>query len=177
MKARLALSTAISTDPDILFIDEALSVGDVKFQRKCFDMIDQLRMKGRTIMLVSHDLNTVSSFCDKALLLDEGRIVQYGEPREVTKEYYHLLYCKTSQEPDFHVMSTADQEIGKSDVLRQRALERLQLTKELSEAPYELRVGNRKEAEVLDFGIMDQEGNRVTLLTSGEKYKFFLSAS
>ena len=176
MKARLAFSTAISTDPDILFIDEALSVGDVKFQRKCFDMMDQCRVKGRTIILVSHDLNTVSSFCDKAMLLDGGRIVKYGEPREVTKEYYHLLYCETKEEPDSESSSLPQRQIKENEGLRQWARQRLHLPEKSSEAPYELRVGKRKEAEIIDFGILDQKGNRVTYLTSGEKYKFFLYA-
>jgi lipopolysaccharide transport system ATP-binding protein len=174
MKARLAFSTAISTDPDILFIDEALSVGDVKFQRKCFDVIDQFRAKGKTIMLVSHDLNTVSSLCDKALLLDAGRIVKYGDPREVTKEYYHLLYCEPEPEPDSEGLSLSQPDSKKNEGLRQWARQRLHLPEKSPEAPYELRVGNRKEAEIIDFGILDQQGNRVTFLTSGGKYRFFM---
>ncbi len=176
MKARLAFSTAICMDPDVLFIDEALSVGDVKFQRKCFDIIDQFRSKGRTIMMVSHDLNTVSSFCDKAMLLDEGRIVDYGEPREVTREYYHLLYCDTKKTPEAQADSRPQQNLEERNGLQQWAKQRLRLTAENSEAPYELRVGGRKEAEVIDFGILDSNGHRVTLLNSGETYKFFLHA-
>jgi lipopolysaccharide transport system ATP-binding protein len=174
MKARLSFSTAISTDPDILFIDEALSVGDVKFQRKCFELIDQFRAKGRTIMLVSHDLNTVSSLCDKAMLLDKGRIVKFGDPREVTKEYYHLLYCETKPEPNAEGPSLPQLDSKENEGLRQWARQQLHLPEKSSEVPYELRVGNRKEAEIIDFGILDQKGNRVTFLASGEKYRFFM---
>ena len=176
MKARLAFSTAISMDPDAFFIDEALSVGDVKFQRKCFDMISQLRADGKTIILVSHDLNTLSSFCDKAILLDEGRLLSYDEPRAVAKDYYHLLYCEMEKPPDTAAAGSPSPENGERDDLRQRARQRLQLSAESTEAPYELRVGGRKEAEVIDFGILDQHGERVTLLNSGERYKFFMYA-
>jgi len=130
MKARLAFSTAICMDPDVLFIDEALSVGDVKFQRKCFDIIDQFRSKGRTIMMVSHDLNTVSSFCDKAMLLDEGRIVDYGEPREVTREYYHLLYCDTKKTPEAQADSLPQQYPEERNGLQQKATQRLRFSVE-----------------------------------------------
>ncbi len=176
MKARLAFSTAISLDPDAFFIDEALSVGDVKFQRKCFDMISQLRAEGKTIILVSHDLNTLSSFCDKAILLEEGRVLSYDEPRAVAKDYYHLLYCEMEKPPDADTAGAAAPENGERHDLRRRARQRLQLSAESSEAPYELRVGGRKEAEVIDFGILDQHGERVTLLHSGERYKFFMYA-
>ena len=176
MKARLAFSTAICMDPDVLFIDEALSVGDAKFQRKCFDMISQIRAKGKTIILVSHDLNTVSSFCDRAILLNEGRIIKDGEPREVIKEYYHILYCATEEEKDYGASNIIEQEVKEKDNLRQWAQQRLHLPKDLPEAPYELRVGDRKQAEIIDFGILDQKGNRVTLLNSGKRYKFFLYA-
>jgi lipopolysaccharide transport system ATP-binding protein len=176
MKARLAFSTAISTDPDVLFIDEALSVGDAKFQRKCFDIINQFRSQGRTIMLVTHDLNVVSAFCEKAMLLDEGQIVMYGEPREVTREYYHLLYCETAKPLDSESVGPLRHKIEERHKLIQSAKQKLSLTEKTSEAPYEMRVGGKKEAEIIDFGILDQKGNRVTLLKSGDRYKFFLYA-
>ncbi len=174
MQARLAFSTAICMEPDILFVDEALSVGDVKFNRKCFNTISQLRAKGKTIILVSHDVNTVGSLCDKAILLDKGRILSYGEPRDVTKAYYQLLFSETEKEGDLGDSGIARPEAGERDELRQWAQQQLCLAAEASNNPYEMRCGARKEAEVMDFGILDQAGNRVTLLTSGEKYTFFL---
>lgn len=174
MKARLAFSTAICMDPDILFIDEALSVGDVKFNRKCYDMINQLRAKGRTILLVSHDLNLVSNFCDRAILLDKGQIVSHGEPRDVTRVYYQLLFCGVERPGVLDSISNLPQEERERDDLRQKAKQRLYLGEKASEASYEMRCGDRKEAEILDFGILDQEGNRVTMLTTGEKYTFFM---
>ena len=177
MKARLAFSTAISMDPDILFVDEALSVGDVKFNRKCFNTINQFRENGRTILLVSHDLNVISSFCDKAILLDQGRIVADGDPRDVTRIYHQLLYCELEEEKEEGgTESIPRQETDDRDELRQWAKEQLSLSELVPDAPHEIRCGSRKEAEILDFGILDQKGNKVTLLTSGEKYTFFLNA-
>ena len=69
MKIRLAFSTAIQTDSDIFLIDEALAVGDIKFQRKCFDFFKRIKKEGKTILFVSHDLDSIRKLCNKALLL------------------------------------------------------------------------------------------------------------
>jgi lipopolysaccharide transport system ATP-binding protein len=176
MKARLAFSTAICMDPDILFIDEALSVGDVKFNRKCYDMINRLKAKGTTILLVSHDLNTICNFCDQAILLEKGGVVSQGKPRDVTRVYFQSLFCEIEKAEELSGTSILRQEPGERQELRQEAEQRLGLEGRTTETPYELRCGGREEAEVIDFGILDQEGHRVTLLNSGEKYNFFLYA-
>jgi lipopolysaccharide transport system ATP-binding protein len=177
MKARLAFSTAISMDPDILFVDEALSVGDVKFNRKCFNTINEFRNKGKTILLVSHDLNIVSSFCNKTILLDYGQIVAYGEPRDVTRIYHQLLYCDAPKDLEHEAEGAPAQEADEKNGLLATARERLSLTESATEAaPYEIRCGGRNEAEIIDFGILDQKGNKVTMLNSGERYTFFLHA-
>jgi ABC-type polysaccharide/polyol phosphate transport system ATPase subunit len=176
MKARLAFSTAISMDPDILFVDEALSVGDVKFNRKCYNTINQFRDKGRTILLVSHDLNIISSFCNKTILLDAGRIVAYGEPRDVSRIYHQLLYCEPAAGEAGEAAGPAGREAGDREKLREKAKEHLSLAEVPADAPYEIRCGARKEAEIIDFGVLDQKGDRVTHLTSGERYTFCLYA-
>ena len=92
MQARLTFSTAISVDPDILIVDEALSVGDAKFQMKCFGRISDLRRQRKTILLVSHDVNTITSFCDHAIILERGRVHAAGHAREMTSMYQQLLW-------------------------------------------------------------------------------------
>ena len=143
MKARLAFSTAISLDPDILFVDEALSVEDVKFNRKCSNTINEFREKGRTILLVSHDLNVVSSFCDKTILLNEGQILVYGDPRDVTRIYHQLLYCQEKEEAT-EVSGLAARETEERDELRERAKEHLHLAQMPDDAPYESGAGIEK---------------------------------
>lgn len=91
MQARLTFATAISVSPDILIIDEALSVGDAKFQIKCFERIKQMQRSGVTILFVSHDINAVCSLCDRAFLLEGGRIVVDDEPGRVSDRYLVML--------------------------------------------------------------------------------------
>lgn len=92
MKARLTFSVATSVEPDILIIDEALSVGDARFALKSFDRIQAFKQQGRSILLVSHDINQVTRFCDHAILLDRGRVVECDEPSKVGKIYHELLF-------------------------------------------------------------------------------------
>jgi len=87
MTLRLAFSTAIQTDPDILLVDEILSVGDGEFQQKCNEKIAQLREDNKTIVYVSHDLDTVLSLTTRCMLLEKGKIVQMGDTPGVVETY------------------------------------------------------------------------------------------
>jgi len=92
MQARLTFATAIAVDPDILIVDEALSVGDARFQLKCFDRLRLLREQGRTILFVSHSVELVTNLCDRALLLERGRLLEDGPTADVTAAYHRLLF-------------------------------------------------------------------------------------
>jgi lipopolysaccharide transport system ATP-binding protein len=87
MVLRLAFSTAIQTNPDILLVDEILSVGDKEFQLKCNEKIAQLRKDNTTIVYVSHDLDTVQDLTSRCILLEKGKIIQIGDTREVVDTY------------------------------------------------------------------------------------------
>lgn len=91
MFMRVAFSTAISVDPDILVIDEALSVGDARFQEKCFRKFRDFQSAGKTILLVTHDRSAVPRLCTHGLLFHRGRLVCMGSPKEVTDRYSYLL--------------------------------------------------------------------------------------
>lgn len=93
MFVRLAFAVAISVDPDILVVDEALSVGDELFQRKCFGRIEQMRARGATILFVSHSSTTVLEVCDRAILMDGGEKLASGSPRQIVGRYQKLLYA------------------------------------------------------------------------------------
>ncbi|MCS1394246.1 ABC transporter ATP-binding protein [Lysinibacillus boronitolerans] len=86
MYVRLAFSVAISVDPEILIVDEALSVGDIRFQQKCLRKIEELK-KDKTILFVSHDLLQLNKFCDRLIWVNEGKIVGDGDPEEISKQY------------------------------------------------------------------------------------------
>lgn len=92
MYIRLAFAVAISVQPEILIVDEALSVGDEAFQRKCFSRIEELKRSGCTILFVSHSASSIVQLCDRALLLDEGELLTSGAPKDVVALYQRLLY-------------------------------------------------------------------------------------
>lgn len=91
MYVRLAFSVAINVDPDILIIDEALSVGDFRFKQKCLRKINQFRESGKTILFVSHDQSSVINFCTRAIWLLDGVIHQSGDPGEICKDYISYM--------------------------------------------------------------------------------------
>lgn len=93
MYVRLAFAVAINVRPEILVVDEALSVGDEGFQRKCFAKIDALRDAGATVLFVSHSASTVVDLCDRAVLLDRGELLTQGTPKQVVAKYQKLLYA------------------------------------------------------------------------------------
>lgn len=99
MYVRLAFAVAINVSPDILVVDEALSVGDEAFQRKCFARIDAIRKAGATILFVSHAASTVSELCNRALLLDHGELLTQGSPKYVVSRYQKLLYSPADKYP------------------------------------------------------------------------------
>ncbi len=92
MAVRLAFAVQACIEPDILIVDEALSVGDEKFQRKCFDYIEGLRENGCSILLVTHSTATVEKFCQRGVLLHQGRVHGVGPAKEIVDQYHALLY-------------------------------------------------------------------------------------
>jgi lipopolysaccharide transport system ATP-binding protein len=97
MVVRLAFSVAISVEPEILVVDEALAVGDEVFQRKCFSKIEEIKSSGATILFVSHSGGTVVELCDRALLLDRGELLLDGTPKFVMEQYHRLIYANENQ--------------------------------------------------------------------------------
>jgi ABC-type polysaccharide/polyol phosphate transport system ATPase subunit len=108
MLVRLAFSVAIRVDADVLLIDEVLAVGDASFQQKCFDAFARLSREGRAIVFVTHDMGAVERFCDRAMLIEAGRVIELGDPEKVTRRYNDVNFARLSapqpdqaaQEPD-----------------------------------------------------------------------------
>jgi lipopolysaccharide transport system ATP-binding protein len=94
MYARLAFATAISTDPDVLLIDEVLSVGDAAFQSKCYDKINEYKQKRKTIVFVSHSLGTIEEICDECLFLHKGNFESIGATEDVISDYLSFVSQK-----------------------------------------------------------------------------------
>jgi lipopolysaccharide transport system ATP-binding protein len=158
MQARLAYSTAASVQPDILIVDEALSVGDAKFQRKCYRHMESLRAEGRTILFVSHDPRPITGFCDRALLLEQGQVIADGQPRSVLNEYNRLLFNEAA--------STSGIAHG-CKYLGPRNGAGLDGA---SNAPQESRAGDGR-AEVREVALVDQLGQTLPTLETGGAYR------
>jgi ABC-type multidrug transport system ATPase subunit len=98
MFVRLAFAVAIHVDPEILLVDEALAVGDLIFQHRCINRIRKMRQEGKTILFVTHDLQALVRFCDKAILLDKGRKIGEGSPADVAHQYQALVFDRERKE-------------------------------------------------------------------------------
>jgi ABC-type polysaccharide/polyol phosphate transport system ATPase subunit len=97
MYVRLAFATAVQVDADILLIDEVLAVGDAAFQQKCFDEFTRLQSAGRTLLFVTHDMASVERFCNRAMLLERGQVVDVGEPSSIARQYNQLNFRSMRQ--------------------------------------------------------------------------------
>ncbi|MBP0028170.1 ABC transporter ATP-binding protein [Roseofilum sp. Guam] len=97
MFVRLAFAVATSVEPDILVVDEALSVGDEAFQRKCFARIQDIRDRGGTVLFVSHAASSVVELCDRAILMDKGEIILSNKPKFVVSKYQELIYAPSDK--------------------------------------------------------------------------------
>ena len=98
MFVRLAFAVAINIDPDILVVDEALSVGDVFFQSKCYRKFDEFKEQGKTILFVSHDLSSISRYCDRAILLNKGKMMAEGAPAAMIDLYKKVRANQVDEE-------------------------------------------------------------------------------
>ncbi len=98
MHVRLAFSVMIQVQADILLVDEILAVGDASFQQKCFDVFFQMRAEGRTVLFVTHDMGAVQRFCHRAMLLERGKVVAIGDPKDVADRYLELNFEDVGQE-------------------------------------------------------------------------------
>lgn len=98
MFARLAFSCAINVEPDILIVDEILSVGDLRFQAKCFKKFKEFKKKGVTILYVGHDVSIMRTFCDRCIWLNQGEIVDEGEPTYISAKYVEYMYVNDNED-------------------------------------------------------------------------------
>ena len=108
MFVRLAFAVAINIDPEILIVDEALSVGDVFFQAKCYHRMDELRRNGTTILMVTHDLGSVMKYCDRVILLNKGEKVSEGLPGDMVDLYKKILAGRFTEEDQRYAQHQAD---------------------------------------------------------------------
>jgi teichoic acid transport system ATP-binding protein len=156
MFMRLAFAIAINVDPEILIVDEALSVGDIMFQAKCFRKFQQFKDNGKTILFVSHSLSSILQYCDRVVVLHKGKLFAEGEPGPMVDLYKQLLVSNIDDNSVNFVSSEAKQKIvWKESLLTSRNA---------------IEYGNRK-AEIFDFGIFDVRGNLTSILESSHRFE------
>ncbi|MBA3672441.1 MAG: ABC transporter ATP-binding protein [Gemmatimonadaceae bacterium] len=100
MSIRLGFATAIQVAADILLVDEVLAVGDAAFQQKCFEEFNRLKAEGRTVVFVTHDMNAVERYCDRAMLIERGNVKMIGEPHAIARAYNELNFGRLVHEQD-----------------------------------------------------------------------------
>lgn len=155
MFVRLAFAVAINIDPEILIVDEALSVGDVFFQAKCYHKFDEFKEAGKTILFVSHDLGSIAKYCDRVVLLNKGKKMAEGEPKEIIDLYKQVLVSQAeNRELDEEQPTVSDVTDTQDTACEGHWKDTLMLN------PNVLEYGD-KEAEIIDFAIIDDK-NRIT---------------
>ena len=155
MFVRLAFAVAINIDPEILIVDEALSVGDVFFQAKCYHKFDEFKEAGKTILFVSHDLGSIAKYCDRVVLLNKGKKMAEGEPKEIIDLYKQVLVSQAeNRELDEEQPTVSDSTDTQDTTNEGHWKDTLMLN------PNVLEYGD-KEAEIIDFAIIDDK-NRIT---------------
>lgn len=166
MYTRLAFSVAISVDADVLLVDEILAVGDVNFQQKCLKKMRQLRDSGVTIVYVTHDTNTVKTFCTRAMWIHEGKILRDGEAGETVDAY--LAYMNKEK----------IDELGKEQEKEEQNREEQKKEQDTSEAEEEAPVDDNHfgsgEVIVSEAYMLNEFGKKTTVLKRGEKVSLMI---
>lgn len=162
MFARLAFSVAISVDPDILIVDEALSVGDVFFQNKCYRRFEEFRDKGKTILFVTHDMGSVIRYCNRCVLLNAGKKVGEGKPQEMVDLYKRIMVGQWDENEEKN--STIENSIDSTNINVNR------LWKEQISTNPDMEVYGDGRAEIIDFGIFSDSGNIGNNVYKGDYY-------
>ncbi|MDE7224964.1 MAG: ABC transporter ATP-binding protein, partial [Acetatifactor sp.] len=153
MFVRLAFAVAINIDPEILIVDEALSVGDVFFQAKCYRKFEEFKKKGKTILFVSHDLSSISKYCDRVYLLNQGELLGEGTPKKMIDAYKQVLvgqYEETGPEPESGGEARQNPEL--------------------------LEYGTH-QAEILEAYIMDERDMRVNTILKGSSFSIHMKVA
>ena len=171
MFVRLAFALAINVEPEILIVDEALSVGDVFFQSKCYRRMEEIREKGTTILMVTHDMGSIIKYCDRVVLLNKGNFVAQGEPGHMVDLYKKILANQMdSLEEELEEMNdfSGEQEQGHQKDKAHGHTEGL-MKERISINANRTEYGDGR-AEIYDLGLFDQRGNLTNLLLKGENF-------
>ena len=189
MFVRLAFALAINVDPEILIVDEALSVGDVFFQSKCYRRMEEIRQKGTTILMVTHDMGSIIKYCDRVVLLNKGEFIAEGPAGRVVDMYKKILAgqlealkeeleqerqsgnSREARPVEKTVQGTEKgrQTVEMSDFSGGMGLDSRLMKDQLTINSDRTEYGDGR-AEIVDLGLLDQKGNVTNLLLKGEMF-------
>ncbi len=158
MFARLAFATAINVEPDILIVDEALSVGDMAFQVKCFKKFQDFKEKGKTILFVTHALDTVIRYCSKGIVIDNGEKVFEGNSKLAVDTFKKVL------SGDFY----------KKEKKKKTEIPKNKLLKSFFKQHKDIDIYGNAKAEIIDYGILDEDGNPTSILEYNRPFQIVM---
>ena len=162
MFARLAFSVSIAVEPDILIVDEALSVGDMAFQMKCFKKFQDFQTQGRTILFVTHGLDTIIRYCTRGIVIDGGKLIFDDSPKVAVDTFKKVL------SGNFHEEGTSTEEDSDDIVDGHGQL------KEFFERHVELDTYGNGKASIVDYGILDQRNKPSAILDYNSEFKIVM---
>ncbi len=172
MFVRLAFAVAINIDPEILIVDEALSVGDVFFQAKCYKKFEDFKKLGKTILFVSHDLGSVAKYCDRVVLLNKGTKIAEGNPKQMIGMYKKLLVKQLELDERTQEMVMEDEQ--EHNRINSPVFDNTSDKVELWKNQYKINpaldeYGNGK-AHIIDFAVRDEEGTITSSIEKGTRF-------
>ena len=181
MFVRLAFAVAINIEPEILIVDEALSVGDVFFQAKCYRKFEEFKEMGKTILFVSHDLSSIGKYCDRVVLLNKGKMLAEGDAKEMVNLYRRVLVNQYEEPEETGEEEAQDIDSKPEDTVTEERKETLkkrraaardegdQMKTKLNLNPGVLEYGS-KLAEIEDFAIRDDSGMITNVIEKGQEF-------
>lgn len=172
MFVRLAFSVAINIEPEILIVDDALSVGDVFFQAKCYHKFEEFKKMGKTIMIVSHDLSSIAKYCDRVILLNQGVKLGEGSPKEMIDDFKRVLvgqYELPEQKSEQSLLNDAEVQ----EAVHTKAAVQKRAREGNAENTKTLEYGTR-EAEIEEIYIVDDRGVRTNAILKGMEFGIYM---
>ena len=165
MFVRLAFAVAININPEILIVDEALSVGDVFFQAKCYKKFEEFKEMGKTILFVSHDLSSISKYCDRVILLNKGTKIDEGSPKDIVDEFKQVMVGQYAENTENEVSESQQEAKNNPEEITNTEEWKNMLTLNPKVQDY-----GDKRAEIVDFAIVDSTGKISNVLEKGKEF-------
>jgi ABC-type polysaccharide/polyol phosphate transport system ATPase subunit len=171
MQVRLAFAVLVQLDADILLIDEVLAVGDAAFQQKCIDTLNRMHDEGRTIVLVTHDMNAVEQFCDRAVLFEEGAMIALGDPQRISHNYTQINFDRARA-----LAEVERPRYGNGDVQVEAAWfadadgRAAEMLEQLQPCSFHMRIAVRRDVPAASFGVSITDAQNRNVFTTSTTY-------